>query len=75
MRQCELCWRDATHADSSAIDVGAGGHPHGPIAHRDRFLCPVHAAERRQVNTARVRCLHVDLDADGACRECGADCR
>lgn len=72
---CEICGSEATHVDGSAVDIQASGYPHGPTAHREMRLCPVHAADRRESNTSRVRCLHVRLDEDGICRTCGADCR
>lgn len=72
---CELCWREATYVDSAAVDLARSGIPHGHIAYREQPLCYGHGSERRESNTARVRCLHVHLDMDGACYQCGDDCR
>jgi hypothetical protein len=71
---CELCWREARYADRSAVCVEQSGI-HGPTAYRDMQLCPIHAAVRRESSTSRVRCLHVYLNMDGMCDQCGADCR
>lgn len=52
---CELCWREATHVDGSAVDLNRSTDGANGIVYRDMLLCGVHAAERRGQNTARVR--------------------
>jgi hypothetical protein len=77
---CEQCGQEASYCDSIPDARIPGTHP-SECGYRLQPLCWLHAAERRQVATSRVRDLvvldgvgHLDLDrrsGDCVCDVCG----
>ena len=72
---CEYCDKSAVAFATVPDSRLRGIHP-GECGYREKPLCSLHAAILRRDggNTERIRCLHVRLNCDGYCFDCGELC-